>query len=347
MTTKEEILKRLKERVSNSVDKREGSVIHDALAPSSVEFESSYQYVNTARANTFAGTADREHLIKRCAEIGISPFEATYARRKGIFTPAHIELKIGERFSYESLNFMVIEKLEAGVYSLQCEELGEVGNYGEGRLIPIEYVNGLETATLSSEVLVYGEDEEDTEVLRERYFDTLLNRAMDGNVAQYKKWCGEYKGIGNSRIFSLWNGKNTVKVSILSSENTQASQELIDEFQEFLDPESNGLGEGQAPIGAIVTVSTPPVKNIDVQANVVYRRGYTHYTTSEESIRKYLRSLNYASSIVSYVAISALFLDDPAIEVVLDLNINGAKNNVPIGEEEIVDLNKFTIVEGA
>ena len=346
MTTKENILKRLKGQVPASIDKREGSVIHDALAPSSVEFEKSYQSVSAALDNTFAGTAEREWLIKKCSEIGVAPYEATYARRMGVFTPSTVELRVGERFSYESLNFMVVEKIENGVYALQCEELGEVGNHGEGRLIPIEYINGLESATLSGEVLIYGEEEEETEALRERYFKTLMSKALDGNIAQYEQWCNEYKGIGNCRIFPLWNGKNTVKVSILSSENTQASQELIDDFQEFLDPDSLGLGEGQAPIGAIVTVSTPPVKKIDVQASVVYRRGYTHHTTSEESVREYLRSLNYTSSIVSYVAISALFLDDPALELVVDLSVNGGKGNISIGEEEIVDLNKFTIVEG-
>ena len=107
------------------------------------------------------------------------------------------------------------------------------------------------------------------------------------------------------------------------------------------------MGEGKAPIGAIVTVSTPPVKNINVEATVVYRKGYTTTTVIEELVRDYLLGLNFKASIVSYVAISALFSDDPAIEVVLDLNINGSKNNVSIGEEEIVELKSFTVTEGS
>ena len=342
----EEILSRMMERISDSYDKREGSVMRDAISPAAFEFDVFYQVLDKVADNTFAGTAEREWLIKKCDEIGIEPYKATYAHRKGIFTPTTLELNIGERFNYDALNFIVIEKLEDGVYVLQCEETGEIGNAGEGRLIPIEYVHGLESATLSGEVLIYGEDEESTENLRERYFKTLTTKALDGNIAQYEQWCNDYHGIGNCKIFPLWNGKNTVKVSILSSENTRASQELIDDFQEYLDPNSTGLGEGQAPIGAIVTVSTPNVKAINVSANVVYRKGFTSSTNIREKVREYLLGLNYVSNLVSYVAISALFAEDPAIQLVLDLNINGAKNNISIGEEEIVDLNSFTITEG-
>lgn len=42
---------------------------------------------------------------------------------------------------------------------------GIIGNQYLGQMIPIEYIDGLETATLT-EILIPGEDEEDTEVLR-------------------------------------------------------------------------------------------------------------------------------------------------------------------------------------
>ena len=344
--TFDEVMNRLLEAVPTTIDRRVGSVAYDNLASAALEFVKCYDEAKGALSNTYAGTAEREWLIKKCEEIGVVPYEATYAVRKGIFTPSTLELSVGERFNYEDLNFMILEKLENGVYSLQCEKKGEVGNDGEGTLLPINYIRGLETATLSGEVLVYGEEDEETEALRQRYFDAIINKAMDGNKAQYKQWCNEFPGIGGCKVFPLWKGKNTVKVSILSSENTQASQQLINDFQAFLDPESKGLGEGKAPIGAIVTVATPSVKDISVDAVVAYRAGYTAPTIVQEKIREYLLSLNYKQSLVSYVAISALFLDDPAIELVVDLNVNGGKGNVSIGDEEIVDLKSFTVVEG-
>ena len=342
-----QIMERLLSNVPNTLDKREGSLIWDALAPAARELADMYEAIEEKLRNTFAGTANREWLIKRCAEIGISPLPATYSVRKGIFTPASLELNIGERFNYDDLNFTITEKLEDGVYALQCETKGVSGNFGTGSLIPIQYIQGLETATLTGEILVYGEDEEETEVLRKRYFDTLPTMTLDGNVAQYSKWCREFPGIGNFKIFPLWNGKNTVKVSILSSENTLASQTLIDDFQEYLDPKKEGLGMGKAPIGAVVTVSTATEKEIEVNATVILRAGYDQPVGLEDDLREYLKGLNYVRNTVSYVAISAVINNNESVEVALEVTLNGAKNNITLTDEQIAKLGKtnFKVTE--
>lgn len=341
--TYEKILERMLSRVPDTFDKREGSVIYDAIAPSAYECFLLYQDIEQKRKNTFAGTADREGLIERGAEIGIAPFEATYALRKGIFTPFTLEVNIGERFSYEDLNFVVVEKLEDGVYSLKCETVGSVGNLGSGNLIPIDYIGGLETATLSGEVLIYGEDEEETESFRKRYFATLPTMTLDGNIAQYNKWMTEYEGVGNFKVFPLWNGKNTVKVSILSAENTIASQTLIDDVQEYLDPNSEGLGNGKAPIGAIVTVSTAQEVNIDINATVVLRVGFDAPVGLEESINEYLKTLNYYRNSVSYIALGAIFANNDSIELVTNMTLNGGKVDVTLPDESIAKLNTLNI----
>ena len=341
--TYEQILERMLSRVPDTFDKREGSVIFDAIAPSAYECSLLYADIETKVKNTFAGTADRENLIKRGAEIGIAPFEATYALRKGLFTPTTLELPIGERFSYENLNFFIVEKLDAGVYSLKCETVGSVGNLGSGTLIPIDYVAGLETANLSGEVLVYGEDEEDTETFRQRYFGTLPTMTLDGNIAQYTKWMTEYEGVGNFKIYPCWNGKNTVKVSILSSENTVASQTLIDDVQEYLDPESKGLGNGKAPIGAQVTVTTAKETNININATVILAVGYDKPVGLEESIREYLKTLNYYRNSVSYIALGAIFANNQSVELVVDMTLNGQKVDVALPNETIAKLNTLNV----
>lgn len=349
----EEILQQMLDKVPNTLDKREGSVIYDALAPAARELANMYLAIDERLKNTFAGTANREWLINRCAEIGIAPFEATYAIRKGVFTPSTLEIPIGERFSFDDVNFVVAEKIEAGVYHLQCEEAGAIGNLGVGYMIPINYIQGLETAELTGEIIIYGEDEEDTEALRQRYFDTLPTMTIDGNIAQYEKWCREYSGIGNYKIFSEWNGKNTVKVSILSSENTVASEQLVSDFQNFLDPptgtindskeasdypQGRGVGMGKAPIGAIVTVSTAQEVPINVAAKVMLRTGYDRVVGLETELTEYLHSLNYERSIVSYVAISAVVQNNVSIDTVLEVTINGGTENVQLGDEEIAKL---------
>ena len=355
----ETILQRMLDRVPNTFDKREGAVIYDALAPAARELANMYDAIDEKLRNTFAGTADREWLINRCAEIGISPNPATYAVRKGVFTPASLEIQLGERFNLDDLNYVVIEKLEtAGEYALQCETEGEVGNFGVGALVPIQYIRGLESAELTGEILIYGEDEEETEALRQRYFETLPTMTLDGNVGQYEKWCREYAGVGNYKIFPEWNGKNTVKVSILSSENTIASPTLISDFQDYLDPptgtindtltaedypQGRGLGMGKAPIGAIVTVKTATEKVINVKATVLLREGYDKVVGIEDQIRDYLTTLNYVRTTVSYVAISSLFATNDSVDLALSVTINDTQGNIELGEEEIAKLGEVDI----
>ena len=333
--TFEEIMERLLERVPDTFDKREGSVIWDALSPAAYELSLAYADMEAKRRNTFAGTADREGLIECCKEIGITPNPATYAVRQAIFTPLDLEVAIGERFNFEDLNFMVTEKISAGVYALTCETLGTAGNYGTGTLIPVNYMKGLQTANLTDTVLIYGEEEEETEVLRQRYFDTLPTFTIDGNIAQYEKWCKNFPGIGKFKIFPTWNGKNTVKVSILSAENTLASKTLIDDFQEYLDPGRTGLGNGQAPIGAVVTVTTAAEKKINVSAQLILKSGYEEPLGLEDELQAYFNSVSYSRNFISYIAVGAIFQNNDSIDSVVGLSINGGQVDVPLGDEEI------------
>lgn len=336
--TYDELLELALSHVPDTFDKREGSVIFDAIAPACYALAQTYEDMDEYYNNTFAGTADREGLVQRCAEIGISPNPATHAVRQAIFTPIALNVPIGERFNYEDLNFSVSEKISDGVYSIICETLGSDGNYGAGTLLPINYISGLQTATLTDNVLIYGEDEESTEDLRTRYFATLPAFTIDGNVAQYEKWCANYSGIGNYKIFPLWNGVNTVKVSILSAENLPASQTLMDEFQEYLDPGSEGLGNGQAPIGAVVTVSTATALTINIAATVTLVAGYTEPVGLTEEVGEYLNGLNYSRDTVSYIAIGAIFQNNESIESVLSLTVNGGTVDISLTAEQITAL---------
>ena len=160
--TYEEILERMLSRVPNNMDKREGAIIYDALAPAAVELQLMYIELDVILKETFADTASREYLIRRVKERGIVPENATKAVLKGSFRPESLELQEGTRFSCGTLNYQVTEKISAGEYKLECETEGSAGNGKFGKIIPINYIEDLEYAELN-ELLIPGEDEEDTE----------------------------------------------------------------------------------------------------------------------------------------------------------------------------------------
>lgn len=202
--TYREILERMLNRVSDKFDKREGSVIFDTHSPTALELEILYVELNRMIAEGYGDTASREYLILRCKERGIIPYPATYAVLKGTFIPATVDV-IGKRFNLGSLNYIVTEKIADGEYRVQCETPGTVGNQYFGQLIPIEYVEGLETATLT-EVLIPGEDEEDTEDLRTRYFNSFDEKAFGGNVRDYIEKTNAIPGVGSTKVTRVWNG---------------------------------------------------------------------------------------------------------------------------------------------
>jgi len=331
----ESILQAALNRVPDNLDKREGSVIYDALAPAAFVLHEQYVELERKLLEGFAGTCSREYLILRAQEIGLAPpYAASASVVEAVMTPVSAEVPIGTRFNCDKLNFFVTEKTGAGVYQLQCETTGAAGNLSSGALLPIDYVDGLQSAAIRK-IAIYGEEEQDTEEYRANYFMQVKNEARDGNVKQYELWTTSYPGIGHFKVIPLWNGKNTVKISILDSENNPASDVLLKEYQDYLDPGSTGLGNGKAPIGAIVTVSTATEKAINLSGKLTLRAGYTEPEGLESLIRDYLHDLAYTKSVVPYMSIGALILSSPAVERLSELKVNGGTQDIALLDEEI------------
>ena len=106
--TFERIVRRMLDAVPQNVDKREGSILYDAVCGAALELANLYIELDVVLNETFADTASREYLIRRAAERGLSPEPATNAVLRGEF---NIDVPIGSRFSLEELNYAVIEKI--------------------------------------------------------------------------------------------------------------------------------------------------------------------------------------------------------------------------------------------
>ena len=131
-----------------TLDSREGSMLWYGSAPAAVEGQNLYIMLDTILNETFADTATRPYLLRRARERGLLPKPASYAIGRAVTTPPEVEIPIGARFSMNDLNFAVTEKESPGVYRAMCETLGEAGNEGVGKLIPIEYIKGLELSLI-------------------------------------------------------------------------------------------------------------------------------------------------------------------------------------------------------
>ncbi len=202
--TYEVILERMLDRVSDQLDKRPSSLIYDTHSSTAIELQILYIELEYLIKNSYGDTAAREFLVMLCKDRGITPESATNAVLKGEFTPTDIDVT-GQRFNIGSLNYVVTEQIAPGQYQVMCETAGVIGNQYLGQMIPMEYIDGLETATLT-EVLVPGEDEEETEALRQRYFDSFNEQAFGGNRAAYLEAVRKIDGVGDVKVTRVWNG---------------------------------------------------------------------------------------------------------------------------------------------
>lgn len=205
--TYEALLKSALARVPSAVDKREGSMAMNGVAPSMAELAQLYIAADFVFQATYLATAPREYLIKRAADRNMAPYPASAAVFRAEF---NIEVPVGTRFSCEDLNFAVTARMgdadtATGLsHQVTCETVGAAANDYSGTLLPIEYVDGLTRAELV-ELLIPGDDEEDTEVFRQRVLDSLQSQAFGGNQADYTEKVLAISGVSAVKVHPIWN----------------------------------------------------------------------------------------------------------------------------------------------
>lgn len=153
---------------------------------------------------------------------------------------------------YESLENKDV--VNNSIIKIRCTKAGAVGNVPKGSITQMPITIAGINAVINDDAAKGGEDEEADDDLRERYYEELREPATSGNDYHYKQWAKEVEGVGEANIIALWNGNNTVKVVIINSDRKAASTDLVKRVQNYIDPESKGIGEGQAPIGSHCTV---------------------------------------------------------------------------------------------
>lgn len=341
--TYEVILQRMMERVTAqypNLDNREGSILFNALAPAALELAIMYTELDNCRNESFVDTASREYMLMGCADMGmdIAQFEAKAGTHKGEF---NVEVPLGSRWNCELYNYVVTEAMGRNSatnyyeYKMVCESTGATPNNQTGDLIPITDAPTDLTHAALVECLIEGENERTNAEIRNAYFEFVNSSVSEGNAAQYKRWCDEYDGVGNSKILPLWNGANTVKVSILSASNRAATPELIAELQKYLDPNSSGMGDGVAPIGAVVTVDTATELPINISATVHMKAGYEDTSAIATQLTKYFSSIAYEKSTVAYMTVGAEILNVHGVESISNLRVNNGTVDINLGDEQI------------
>lgn len=359
--TYEYILTEALSKVPDNVDKREGSIIRDALSPCCYEAAKHILYLADIIEQTYIETANGLWLDGRVIEGGITRDPATYAKKLGVFKTQLDEpcqISIGQSFSTVGdtiLNYTAVQvyanedgDVVPGSYIMQCNTVGSVGNSYIGRIVPNDYIEKLASAEITT-LLYPGEEEESDDSLRERFLANLMKTAFGGNIAQYRQWAKEIPGIGGVQVYPVWAGGGTVKLSIIDTDYNSCSSEFCQTILEKFDPENSGgetgLGLGIAPIGHKVTVSTPLPRTINVSGKITLLPGYKLETLLPQiklALEEYLLSLRQAwensddennYSVIVYLGrINFAILNVKGVSSVYELQLNGTDTDIRLTE---------------
>lgn len=307
--------------VRSDVDKREGSVIYDAVAPLSFMVAAVLQMLKTTLANTDLQTATGDWLDLLGADKGVYRKDAIASRRIASASPVDAPLSVGMRFETQAGLGLFWEIKSAtgtqGEYIVECETAGSAGGSDYGNLSPVSTVNGLDSFAFQS-TLIYGADVESDMDFRLRIWASLKSDAYGGNFADYKNWVfntfaeSENGADIDSMLFypsTSYNGGGTVKIfptvteydSDSETKYLPASAFVCSALKAYLDPVGiTGRGAGVAPVGHRVVVSAPGSTILNVRAYVELKAGQTQISedlkkAAYDDLQTYIESVRKVS----------------------------------------------------
>lgn len=325
------------------LDTREGSLLYTALAPAAVEIVNLYIALDSVLDMSFPDTASREYLIRRCAERGIKPNSASQAVIAAECLPAGIHISTGTRFSCEGSTYVVTGERLGSYFLMKCEIAGAAGNRSGGTLLPLTYVEGLIAASVA-DLTFPGEDEEDTETLRAKYFDSFNSQAFGGNIKEYREKVNSISGVGGVKVYPAYMGGGTVKLVIIGGDFSVPSDTLIQLVQTVMDPvENSGKGLGLAPIGHAVTVTGVTAAPINIILGLTYADGWRWSDVEPYAkgiVDSYFLELSEGWADLDNIIVRKSILETRLLELegvkdVSSVRLNGLLSNISLDDDEI------------
>ena len=335
----EKTMSRMLDTISDDIDKRETSIIYQAVAMVVPELMLLQSDIELMEDEAFPDSCNYNSLVRFSGLRNIHPRQAT---RGVVIAEFSKDIEIGARFNCEERNYEVLEKINTNKYKLIAEETGHIESIGD--LTPINDMPDLRTAKITS-VYLDGREEESLESLRKRYMESLDYQAFGGNRADYIEKVTSVDGVGACKVFrrSKATSSEVGKITIVIVDTTykNASSELIKNVASILTPTEDGEGAGLAPIGHKITVVGAEKQTVNVKTRITIERDIDNITRDlTKAIEEYLHELRtgFGSDEATVVRISAIENKILGIKGVIDVSnttINGVEKNLTIEDKSI------------
>lgn len=258
-----------------------------------------YGYLSFLKDQLFATSADIEFLETIGSEYGISrksptqaTGEATATGTNGTTIPAGTELQTTDGEAYTVDTEASIASGTADL-SLTAVVAGADGNADAATVLsfvsPIAGVDS--TATVDSNALTGGLDEEDDDDLRDRILARKRQPPHGGADFDYETWALEVSGVTRAWAFSEYNGHGTVGLAFVRDNdtdtiipNSEQRQDVHDYIETHTSP-LTGTTVGM-PVGAHLHMIPLELYSLDFQIDIT-----PNNTTIQASVESNLEDL--------------------------------------------------------
>lgn len=316
----------------------EGTIVYSTLAPACWLIANVYMNMSDLYNESFISTCSRPALVIKGEDYVLPIKDATYAQAR-IEINSGASLTAGDRFYNNGYYWYVDSYVQADdEYIVICETPGTGPNTCTGDLTPVTYIDGLTDATFV-EITDPGENEEDTEAFRARLLEYKASVRNGGSEDDYIRWAKECDGIGDAKVFPLWNGDGTVKVVLVSDTYGVVDSSALNTATAHI--------ESKRVIGATVTTVSATSVPINVSATVTLNG-----VSSENVENQFETNLNdlikksFGKSSISYAKIGNALISIDGVEDYDSLLVNSGTSNVTISETGVATVGTITLTEG-
>ena len=349
-----ETLEIMLEAMPDSYQKTVGFPTYDLLAAAAIPMDAFGQRLSDAERKLDPAELTGEELDSYIlSRSGLTRNPATYA--EGVLqVTGNGTVQTGDLFeSGGGVQFEATETVTiigSGEVPIRCVSPGTIGNLPAGSItmMPVQ-IAGIIKVTNTTPT-AEGYDAETDKAYYDRFLLNLQTPPTSGNQYHYRSWALEISGVGGVQVYPLGHGPNTVDVVIIDTEGKPASEALVEDVQNHIDPGSKGIGEGEAPIGAYCYVSAATALELDLALTVTAMAGSEEEQVTEAikaAVTSYLKGVAFTQDYVSYAQIAAAILDAPGVQDFENLTVNGGTGNVPVAARQVAILGEVAIQYGA
>ena len=340
----------LKNEILNSynldIAKNEGTFLNEIASGSALAHASIYSVLEKLLNIAFIKDSYGDSLDKRVKEFGIERKEGMQAvGMVKFYGQVGVEIGSGVIIIANGNRYEVLDNQNGRIESedgvelyIRSLEVGADKNLLTDNLFILgTTLSGIERIESVSSI-TGGTNPESDDELKERFFYIQAHKGTSGNVDDYINWALQVDGVKNVKVIPLWNGNGTVKVVVMTKNNRNVSEEVVQATKEYI--------ESKRPIGANVTVTTPRVLDIQISAKVEHEK-YVDLDSIKAQFRDYVDEyLVNAVSEITYTKIAGILSKIDGVIDYSNLTINNGTRNIKLVTDQVGSVGTITLTEG-